>query len=51
MLDYIEVKKGFTACGENSPQTIINKLVELGDAWGGSRPQDDDITFVVVKMI
>jgi len=36
MLDYIEVKKVFAACGENSPQTIINKLVELGDAWGGA---------------
>jgi hypothetical protein len=31
-------------------QEFINGLVKLGDEWGGSRPQDDDVTFVVVKV-
>ena len=33
-----------------SAQEIINGLVKLGDDWGGARPQDDDVTFVVLKM-
>ena len=33
-----------------SSQEIINGLVKLGDDWGGARPQDDDVTFVVVKV-
>lgn len=32
------------------PPEIIQRLVQLGDDWGGMRPQDDDATFVVVKM-
>jgi len=27
----------------------IERLVQLGDAWGDGRPQDDDVTFVVMK--
>ena len=33
-----------------SPAEIIQRLVQSGDDWGGARPQDDDATFVVVKM-
>jgi serine phosphatase RsbU (regulator of sigma subunit) len=33
-----------------SSQEIINGLVKLGDDWGGTRPQDDDVTFVVLKV-
>ncbi len=33
-----------------SPAEIIQRLVQLGDEWGGARPQDDDATFVVVQM-
>ncbi len=33
-----------------SPSEIIQRLVQRGDDWGGARPQDDDATFVVVKM-
>ncbi len=31
-------------------QTIINRFVDEGDAWAGTRPQDDDVTFVVLKV-
>jgi serine phosphatase RsbU (regulator of sigma subunit) len=34
-----------------SPQEIINLLVETGEKWAGARPADDDVTFVVIKMI
>jgi len=33
-----------------SPQEIINRLVETGEKWAGSRPSDDDVTFVVLKV-
>ncbi len=33
-----------------SAQDLINGLVKLGDEWGGARPQDDDVTFVIVKV-
>jgi serine phosphatase RsbU (regulator of sigma subunit) len=29
---------------------IIERFVREGDEWGGERPQDDDSTFVVIKM-
>lgn len=33
-----------------SSQEIINRLVEVGEAWAGARAQDDDVTFVVLKI-
>ena len=39
----------FAACARDTPETIIDNLVMLGREWGGERPQDDDITFVVLK--
>jgi serine phosphatase RsbU (regulator of sigma subunit) len=33
-----------------SPSEIIRRLVQLGEDWGGVRLQDDDATFVVVKV-
>ncbi|MBA2502700.1 MAG: SpoIIE family protein phosphatase, partial [Pyrinomonadaceae bacterium] len=35
---------------ESSDQ-IIKRFVSEGDAWAGARAQDDDVTFVVLKMI
>jgi len=29
---------------------IINEFVKVSDEWGGDREQDDDITFVVIKV-
>ncbi|MFN7926836.1 MAG: PP2C family protein-serine/threonine phosphatase [Blastocatellia bacterium] len=31
-------------------QEIILRLAKLGEEWGGARPQDDDITLVVLKV-
>jgi serine phosphatase RsbU (regulator of sigma subunit) len=33
-----------------SAQEIINRLVKTAEQWAGTRPQDDDVTFVVLKM-
>jgi ligand-binding sensor domain-containing protein/serine phosphatase RsbU (regulator of sigma subunit) len=33
-----------------SAQEIIARLVSVGDEWAGERQQDDDVTFVVMKL-
>ncbi len=50
MLEDESAKKFITEYAHLSAQEIINGLVKLGDEWGGARPQDDDVTFVVVKV-
>src|SRR5262245_4336491 len=50
MLDYQKVHDTLLSVAHQSPQTIINSLVSVGDEWGGSRMQDDDVTFVVMKV-
>jgi serine phosphatase RsbU (regulator of sigma subunit) len=35
---------------DKSPQEIINRFVEVGERWAGTRPPDDDVTFVVIKI-
>jgi len=50
MFDYPRVKKHFYEIIENTPQEIIEKLVEAGDNWMDGRVQDDDITFVVIRF-
>ena len=36
--------------GSSSPQDIIRHFVQAGEQWAGKKAQDDDITFVVLKM-
>jgi serine phosphatase RsbU (regulator of sigma subunit) len=50
MFDYSRVKGHFNEMAENTPDTIIKKLVEAGDKWMNGRLQDDDITFVVIRI-
>lgn len=33
-----------------SAQEIINQFVRTRDEWAGTRPLDDDVTFVVLKV-
>ena len=46
---------GFYSSGEfkieDLPQEIINHLVKVGEDWADGRAQDDDVTFVVLKVI
>lgn len=53
MLDYAQAKMVLAeeVTHSASAQEIINHFVEVGDRWGGARPQDDDVTFVVLKMV
>ena len=50
MLDYQKVHDALLTVARHSPQAIIDRLVQVGDEWGGGRVQDDDVTFVVVKV-
>lgn len=50
MFDYSRVKSHFKELAEKPANTIIEKLVEAGDNWMDGRVQDDDITFVVIRI-
>jgi len=50
MLDYPRVKEIFKEAAERSPDEIIAHLNEAGERWSNGRAQDDDITFVVLKV-
>ena len=51
ILDYENVREIFGRIADLSPDEIINKLIEEGINWSGNRPQDDDITFIVLKVV
>jgi serine phosphatase RsbU (regulator of sigma subunit) len=36
--------------GSRSPHDIIHHFMQAGEKWAGKKAQDDDITFVVLKM-
>jgi serine phosphatase RsbU (regulator of sigma subunit) len=50
MLDYEKAKEVLEEIATRSPQEIIDRFVEVGEEWAGTRPQDDDVTFVVLKV-
>jgi len=45
-----QVKKLFIEVAENSPEEIIEYLKNAGEAWANGRDQEDDVTFVVIKV-
>ncbi len=50
MFDYSRVKSNFHSVASNHPEEIINHLVVAGDDWMNGRIQDDDISFVVIRV-
>jgi len=44
------VKEIVKEVGDKSPQEIIDCLSKAGDTWANGRPQNDDVTFVVLKV-
>ena len=50
MLGHIRVKDCFRESQRDSSREIINALVEAGEGWAKGRPQDDDVTFLVIKV-
>jgi phosphoserine phosphatase RsbU/P len=51
MLGFEKAAEVLPDIAELSPDEIINKLVEISRLWAGARPQDDDVTFVVLKIV
>lgn len=50
MIDYDKAKTILAEVAHQSPQAIINHFVQVGDVWAQGRAQDDDVTFVVLKV-
>jgi serine phosphatase RsbU (regulator of sigma subunit) len=41
---------GFKACARRSPEEIISELNNLAKNWAGNRPQEDDMTLMVIRF-
>ncbi len=50
MFGYSSVKNIVSEIGNRSPQEIIEYLTKKGEEWLDKKIQDDDVTFVVMKM-
>ena len=50
MLDYERIHQALPALAHQSAEQIIAELTRLGDEWSEGRAQDDDVTFVVLKI-
>jgi len=50
MLGDDKAKEILSEIAEESSGKIIERFVKESDEWGGNRPQDDDATFVVIKI-
>jgi serine phosphatase RsbU (regulator of sigma subunit) len=49
-LDFPRVLECFEKAAALPPRAIIEHLISLADEWRRSRPQNDDITLVVIRM-
>ena len=47
---YEAVEALFAEVATEAPKTIIQQLTQGGEDWADGRPQDDDITLVVLKI-
>ena len=50
MLEEERIRQALPALAPQSAEQIIATLVSLGEEWGEGRAQDDDITFVALKL-
>ena len=50
MLGYERAKEIFKNNINGTSDEIVSKLVNAGDEWSSGRPNDDDITFVVIRF-
>jgi phosphoserine phosphatase RsbU/P len=50
IIGFEETVKIFGEVAMRSPRAIIDHLVKTGDSWAAGQPQNDDITFVVLKV-
>jgi serine phosphatase RsbU (regulator of sigma subunit) len=50
MFDYYRARQSLAEAASRHPREIIDHFVRAGDSWANGRPQNDDITFVVLKV-
>jgi serine phosphatase RsbU (regulator of sigma subunit) len=50
MLNYESARRILSEVSTLAPQEIIDIFIKIGDTWAAGRPQDDDVTFVVLKV-
>ncbi len=50
ILGYSEAKDLLAGIARHSAQQIVEQFIEAGDQWANGRAQDDDVTFVVLKV-
>jgi serine phosphatase RsbU (regulator of sigma subunit) len=50
MLEDAAANNVLRATSGQTPQDIINQLVKVAEQWAGTRPPDDDVTFVALKI-
>ncbi len=50
MFGYEKAHAVLIAAAQLAPQAIIEHFVRVGDQWAAGHPQDDDVTFVVLKV-
>jgi hypothetical protein len=50
MLGYDRVKAVLAETAGLRPQEIINRFIAVGEAWAEGHSQDDDVTFVVIRV-
>lgn len=50
MLGYDKPSRSLLEVAHRPPQGIIDHFVGLGNTWAGSKPLDDDMTLVVLRM-
>jgi PAS domain S-box-containing protein len=49
ILDYTNVKESFQEHAHLPVDDVITSLVSLGEKWSGGKPNEDDITLIVIK--
>jgi serine phosphatase RsbU (regulator of sigma subunit) len=49
-LGYSRVKEIIMEVGGKPPQEMIDHFSKVGEQWANGRPQDDDVSFVVLKV-
>ena len=50
MLDYPKTKELFTEVADRSPKAIIRHMFDASTSWAKGKPQEDDITLVVIRV-
>ena len=50
MLDYPQVKQIFAETAHAQPEDILSHLKRSIEKWSNGRPQNDDITFIILKV-